>query len=293
MKKVSVLLLVGVAMAVAAQSRAMCSHHAERSIQPISAQGIARVVIHAGAGKLNVHGSSSNAIAASGTACAGNDEDLERLQLTSRRDGDALVIESATSGESWHWFGGGNGWLDTEVTVPNGVAIEIQDGSGDIEVIGTGAVEIDDGSGDIVIKNVSGKTVLHDGSGEIELSNVRGDVELRDDSGGIRANDIHGSLNIPSDGSGEIVVRGVDGGVRIESDGSGGIDIDQVARSVYIGDDGSGEIKIANVRGDVAIDGDGSGGIDVEDVDGNLRVGPNGSGGVRHERVRGQVEVRN
>jgi hypothetical protein len=155
MKTMPILLLVGVALAMAAHSRSMCSHQAPRSIQPISAQGIARVVIHADAGNLVVHGS-GNSIHASGTACADDEKDLERLQLTSRREGDALIIESAASRESWHWFGGSSGWLDTDVTVPSGVAVEIHDGSGDLEVAGTGAVEIDDGSGNIVLKDVSG-----------------------------------------------------------------------------------------------------------------------------------------
>jgi hypothetical protein len=292
MKRLSVLLLVGVGLAMAAPAWASCSHQAARSIQPSAAEGIARVVIRAGAGKLVIHGSGTNSIQAIGTACADSQEDLQRLQLTSRREGDTLTIESAVGGESWHSFGG-NGWLDTEVTVPSGVAVQVDDGSGDLEVAGTGPIEIDDGSGNIVLTNVSGKTVVHDGSGDIELRDVRGNVELHDDSGDIRASDIHGSLSIPNDGSGDIVVRAVDGDVRIQSDGSGEIDIEQVGHAVYIGDDGSGEIKIANVRGDVTIDEDGSGGIDVEDVDGNLRVGANGSGGVRHERIRGRVQIAN
>ncbi|MEJ2049266.1 MAG: hypothetical protein P8Y60_05370 [Calditrichota bacterium] len=122
--------------------------------------------------------------------------------------------------------------IDLTVKVPQKLGINIDDGSGFIEVSQTnGDLEIDDGSGDLTIRNAVG------------------DIEIDDGSGGILIKDITGKVEI-DDGSGEINISGIKGDVRVD-DGSGSIIIDDVDGNVIIEDDGSGGVHIANVTGKV------------------------------------------
>src|SRR3954468_16922125 len=141
---VAMVFALGIAAALSAWSAT--SLHAKRSIAAVSSDGIKKVVIHAGPGQLVVRGAPNDSIAVTGEANAENEADLAKLQLTSRRDGDAMIIESASE-STWHWWSSGKAWLDTEVVVPNSMQVEIYDGSGDLEVAGTGQTQIDDGSG--------------------------------------------------------------------------------------------------------------------------------------------------
>lgn len=122
--------------------------------------------------------------------------------------------------------------IDLTVKVPQKLGIDVDDGSGFIEISQTnGDLEIDDGSGDLTIRNAVG------------------DIEIDDGSGGILIKDITGKVEI-DDGSGEINISGIKGDVRVD-DGSGSIIIDDVDGNVIIEDDGSGGVHIANVTGKI------------------------------------------
>lgn len=93
--------------------------------------------------------------------------------------------------------------------MPSGLALDIEDGSGEIEISGVGATRIDDGSGSIDVRDVDGD--LTDGSGEIEVRDVR----IREDgSGSIRAVEVSGDFIVDRDGSGGISVDRIGGRVE-------------------------------------------------------------------------------
>ena len=235
------------------------------------AAGITKVVIHGESGSLDVTGTpGATQIVANGTACTSEEDFLPRMTLTLRKSGSELHID-ANIPEKTLVFGFFSARLDFAVTMPAGLPVEIDDGSGSLKVANTGSTSIEDGSGSIDVRNVRGSLSINDGSGSIEVDTVVGAVKIEDNSG-------------------ELSVRNVTGSVEIE-DGSGAISIARVEGSVHIRDDGSGSITVQNIRRDVTIDDDGSGSIEVADVGGNFTVGRKGSGGIDYERVSGRVSI--
>lgn len=246
-----------------------CRYTAPRRVTTPSA-GITKVVIHAESGSLKVDGTAgATQIVAAGTACTSEEDFLPRMNLSLRKVGSELHVEASIP-EKTVVFGFFSARLDFTVTMPAGLPVVIEDGSGSIQVSNTGATSIDDGSGSIEVRNVRGALQINDGSGSIDVDQVNGNVDIEDDSG-------------------EITVRNINGSVEID-DGSGAITVER-ADSLRIRDDGSGSITVQNVRRDVIIDEDGSGSIDVADIGGNFTVARKGSGGIDYDRVSGKVSV--
>ena len=226
-----------------------CDYTADRD-ETIDAAGAELVEIDASAGFLRVHGSEgASQIQVLGEACASSEGLLEDIRLIARRSGDRVQIVADIPENRW---GRSTARLDLTVELPSGVEVEIDDGSGEIEVRGVASADIDDGSGEIEVRDIAGDLQIDDGSGEIHVNDVGGEVRI-------------------SDGSGEIDLRRVG--------------------SVVIEDDGSGEIDIEEVYGDVMVRSDGSGSISVRDVDGDFTVRRDGSGDIDHEAVAGLVSV--
>ncbi|HYH09051.1 MAG TPA: hypothetical protein VEK11_18500 [Thermoanaerobaculia bacterium] len=241
---------------------------ARRAVTP--AAGITKIVIHAEAGSLKVEGThGATQVAAAGTACTSDEDFLPRMTLTLRKVGSELHVTTEIPDKTVV-FGFFSARLDFTVTMPAGLPVSIEDGSGSIAVANAGPTSIEDGSGSIEVRNVRGALTINDSSGSIDVDTVAGNITI-------------------DDGSGEITVKNVTGGVAIE-DGSGAISIAR-ADSVHVRDDGSGAITVQNVRRDVTIDDDGSGSIDVADIGGNFTVGRKGSGSIDHARVAGRVDV--
>jgi hypothetical protein len=247
-----------------------CQYTARRRVATPTA-GITKIVIHAESGSLEVTGTPGvTQIVADGTACTSDDDFLPRMTLSLRKVGSELHVD-ANIPDKTVVFGFFSARLDFAVTLPAGLPVSIEDGSGWTKVSNTGATSIDDGSGNLEVRNVRGPLVIHDGSGSIEVDTVNGDAKIEDESG-------------------ELSVRNVSGSVEIE-DGSGAISVARIEGSVRIRDDGSGSIDVQNVRRDVQIDEDGSGSVEVVDVGGNFTVGRKGSGHIDYERVSGRVSV--
>jgi hypothetical protein len=218
-----------------------------------NAAGATRIVIEAAAGSLRVNGKSgSREVRATGTAFASTRRLLEEVTLTvERRGGDVVVVVDIPDDDGWD--DDMQALLDLTVDVPDDIALRVEDGSGEAEVIGTGALEIVDGSGALRLERIGGALSVVDGSGELEIGKVRGDVRVRDGSGEIEVRDVTGSLTIESDGSGEIDVDGVTGRVHVEADGSGSINARNVGGDFVVDRKGSGGIRYRDVKGEVVI----------------------------------------
>jgi len=122
--------------------------------------------------------------------------------------------------------------IDLTVSLPAGVALAVDDGSGSIDIRDIeGSVVIEDGSGELHVENVRGDLEVDDGSGEIEIRGVTGDVRIDDGSGTLRVVEVGGSLTI--------------------DDGSGSIDIDGVGKDLALKETGSGSLHFRNVKGRV------------------------------------------
>ncbi len=218
--------------------------------ESVDAAGAATIRIDAAAGSLQVVGASGASEArVRGEVCASSQSLLDDVTLTVERNGDRVDI--AVDIPDRHW-GRSYARLNLDIEIPDDIKVEIDDGSGSIEVQAVASTQIDDGSGSIEVRDVRGDLRIDDGSGSIHVDGVTGEVHVRD-------------------GSGEIDVRR--------------------AGSVIVDEDGSGSIEVAEVDGDVMVRDDGSGSITVSDIGGDFTVRDDGSGGIRHSAIGGRVSV--
>lgn len=140
--------------------------------------------------------------------------------------------------------------IELTVAVPKNLRLQIEDGSGWIDVSDLDAnLDIKDGSGSIKIRDVQGNAVIEDGSGKIQIVDISGNLEVKDGSGSIQVDRIKGNVRLV-DGSGDIIIKDIDGNLAIR-DGSGGIEIKHVSRNVLIKEAGSGSVEIDGVKGKV------------------------------------------
>lgn len=220
----------------------------------VSAAGIRLLAIAAGSGELRVEGEPGlEEVVIVGHACASREEDLDELRVTVEDVGsDGLEIVTHYPDEE-RWTGSDRtARIDLTVRMPLGMAVEIEDSSGEMTVSGTGPLRIDDSSGSIRVSRVEGDLRIDDSSGDLEVVDVAGHVEIDDGSGGLEVRDVQGVVRL-RDSSGDIDVADVDQDVLIESDGSGGIDVREVGGDFVVERDGSGGIRHSGVRGSVDI----------------------------------------
>jgi len=246
------LILPALCLLLATGARADDCEYSEPHDIDIPLDGAMHARIEATAGFLHIRGREGlERVEVRGTACAAHRSDLESLHLTVDRRGDGIrVIAKIDDHGSWH-----NGpWLDLTIAVPSHLALEVRDGSGEIEAFDIGSIDLEDGSGEVV------------------LERVHGDVRIEDGSGALDVREVEGMVLVARDGSGEITIRNARRDVEIRSDGSGGIDISDVEGSVWIGSDGSGSIRADHVAGDFLVRNDGSGGISFAAIGGRVEV---------------------
>jgi hypothetical protein len=140
--------------------------------------------------------------------------------------------------------------IDLIVRVPKNLQVQINDGSGQIDVSDLDAhLEIKDGSGSMNARDIQGNVKIEDGSGKIHIADIRGNLEVKDGSGSILVERIRGDVRLV-DGSGPMTIKDIDGNLTVR-DGSGGIEIMNVTRDVLIKEAGSGTLEIDGVKGKV------------------------------------------
>jgi len=184
-----------------------------------------------GAGSLEVRGVQGLREArVTGTACASTSQLLGAIDVTVRREGGRVLVETEFPE---NWRGNEQSRIDLLIEVPVGVGVDIADGSGPMEVSGVGDLEVVDGSGELRISNISGSVTVEDGSGSVEITDVRGDVRVEDGSGEVTIRDAGGSVDV-KDGSGSIDVRGVRGSFTVSADGSGDVEYRNVTGRVDV-----------------------------------------------------------
>lgn len=211
--------------------------------------GATRVVVTAGSGRLEVVGVAGLRQArVRGKACASDRGLLSDIRLTATRNGNELRIRA--NDQDHNFRNREYARLDVVIEVPAGMDADIEDGSGELDLMGLGGVVLTDGSGSISGEDLGGIDI-EDGSGEIVLRNIKGDVRIEDGSGEIDLRNVQGKVDI-RDGSGEITLLKVLRDVLI-SDSSGGIEVDDVGGSFTVRNDSSGSISHHAVKGAVDV----------------------------------------
>lgn len=212
--------------------------------------------VYAVAGDLKVVGKSgSDQAIISGKVCASKEAWLEESRINASGGKHATIEVDLPSGnKGWSFSGKNYVWMDLHVEMPDNLALEVKDSSGDMHLKNIAAVEVQDSSGDIEIEAALGPISISDSSGDIDVDKAEGDLTIESDSSGdIYANDIHGSV---------LVVK----------DSSGNIDVSDVSDNVVVEKDSSGDIKATHVGGDFRVLKDGSGRISSSDVSGEIQV---------------------
>jgi hypothetical protein len=207
----------------------------------LDARDLRMLKIDAGAGFLEIEGSSGDTIEVVAEIIADDGD----YRFTLDRRGDRAVLISEVEPLAG-FFVAKHARIDLTVKVPARLALDIDDGSGHIELKGMRAMTaIDDGSGEITVRDHRGDLSIDDGSGPIDVSDVTGKVKIHDGSGPINVRNVVGNLRI-KDGSGPMEIKKIDGRVTLR-DGSGPIDVSDITGGLNILDSGSGGVSTRNI----------------------------------------------
>jgi DUF4097 and DUF4098 domain-containing protein YvlB len=261
---------------VAAQAWDGCKFGADRAAG-VDARGVDKVVIRAGAGDLKVVGRSNAVrVEARGTACAAKQELLDQVQLSVRREGNTVIVETTLpqDNDGWSWGNNDYAYIDTGIALPANIPVEAIDSSGDSEFEDLQELKLQDSSGDLEVRRIAGLAEISDSSGDLDVTDA-GSVRLRDSSGDIEVRDIRGEVEVESDSSGDIEISNVSAAVRVRQDSSGSIRVEDVKGSVIVDSDSSGDIYAGRVTGDFTVSEDSSGTIGHESIGGSVQVPSN------------------
>ncbi|MEW5930519.1 MAG: hypothetical protein AB1941_23920 [Gemmatimonadota bacterium] len=219
----------------------------------VDARGATRVRVDAGAGSLRIEGRSGlREVRIRGVARASDRKYLDAMRLVADRSGSEVRV-AVEIPEVRAFFGRAQRVLDLVIEVPEGMAVDVDDSSGEAEIHRVGALRVRDSSGELRIEDVRGDLDVTDSSGNVSIARVAGGVRVTDSSGELRIRDVRGGVVVDEDSSGEIDVRDVRGDVLVREDGAGGIRVDGVGGDLTVRDDGSGGVRVGRVAGTVRV----------------------------------------
>ena len=214
------------------------------------------LAINAAAGDLDVVGvSGSDQAVIRGKVCASKESWLEESNVSTSSGQYAKIdVNLPDTSGGWSLSFNNYAWMDLRIEVPESMALEVKDSSGDMFLKNIAAVDVRDSSGDIEIESARGSITINDSSGDIEIEEAGGDVTIESDSSGdIDASDINGTFLVVRDSSGDIDVSHVSDNVVVERDSSGDISVSDVGGDFRVLKDGSGSIRSNNVMGEIQI----------------------------------------
>jgi hypothetical protein len=237
-----------------AAGAAECKYSAPRTLHDDLA-GIHRVQIELHSHDLHLVGAgNSSGLQVSGRACASSQSALDNLQVTSRREGDQLIVDIGGHNTfNVGLFGVSYAYLDLQAQLPANMMVSLHTGSGDAYVTGLAQLDTETGSGDLHVDHIAGNVSVTTGSGDVELSDV-------------------GSVRAGSVGSGDLKMRNVRDGVNVGNVGSGDVTVEHVGGSVHVDTIGSGDVAAKDVRGDLVVAAKGSGDVTHSDIGGKVSV---------------------
>ena len=273
MRLACTLLLLALAPASALAWGDGCKLRADRAAG-VDARGVEKVVIRSGAGDMKVVGRGNAVrIEARGTACAGKQEMLDATQISVRREGNVVYVETTLPQDdsSWSWGNNDYAYIDIGIALPSSIPVEATDSSGDAAFEDLNALTLQDSSGDLDLDRIAGLLDVGDSSGDIEIKGA-GSVRVRDSSGDIEIEEVRGDVEVSLDSSGDIEIARVDGSVNVKQDSSGTIRVEDVKGSVIVDSDSSGDIYAGRVSGDFTVSEDSSGSIEHESIGGKVSV---------------------
>lgn len=300
------------AVSCSAVAADQCRYSAPRNAE-LDAAGLKLLAVQIGPDDLTIHGEPGlTRVVVKGTACASEQKWLPGITLEAARHGDTanVVAHDGDRGIVISLFGNSYAYLKLDVSVPQSLAVKLQEGSGDAQANNLAALDATLGSGDLKVQGVAGRFALRVGSGDVgahgvgsldlsslgsgdvNVDGVRGDARIGAvGSGDLILSSVTGNVSIGSLASGDIKVNGAGGSLKADSIGSGDLVARDVKRDVTVGAIASGDVSITNAGGNVHAGSLGSGDFGADGVGGDFSVASVGSGDVRHHGVKGKVNV--
>lgn len=251
-----------------------CRLRADRAAG-VDAKGVEKVILRTGAGDMKVVGRGNAVrIEARGVACAAKQELLDAAQISVRREGNVVYVETDLPQNQQGWSDNEYAYIDIGVALPSSIPVEATDSSGDADFEDLQALTLQDSSGDLEVDRIAGLADVSDSSGDINIKNA-GSVRVRDSSGDVEVDEVRGDAEVVVDSSGDIHIAQVDGNVKVRQDSSGGIRIEDVKGSVDVDSDSSGDIYAGRVKGNFTVSEDSSGTIEHSSIGGSVSVPSN------------------
>ncbi len=217
------------------------------------------LAINAAAGDLEVRGvAGTDKAVIHGKLCVSKKNWLDEaeIQTVSGARAEINVKLPDTSG-GWSFLGNNYALLDLEIELPQDLALEVKDSSGDAVFKNIGAINLQDSSGDIEIENATGPVSVKDSSGDINITNISNSVTVLDSSGDINVDHVAGNFTVIADSSGDINATDIDGTVLVKKDSSGDITVKRIGGDFRVLADGSGSIRAHDVQGKIQTPNDG------------------------------------
>jgi hypothetical protein len=187
------------------------------------------------AGSITVRGGTGDELQVAATRRARRLGDLDRIRVEiTPRDGGFAVEASNPRGLR-------NAWVNLEITVPRDTRLDLDTGSGSVDVArirddvklhtSSGGVDVVDISGDVDarsdsggldVQRVTGTVHAWTASGSISLTDVQGDVDAHTNSGSVTAREATGNVQLDTH-SGRVRYQGTPQGECRFTTGSGSI----------------------------------------------------------------------
>lgn len=250
-----ILVLVLLLLPLTAMASSPCKYQSPRTLR-VDLAGIHGVRIDVGSHDVHLHGSgTATDLRMDGRACASARSLLDKLQVTTRRDGDQLVIEVGQR-QGWfsiNLFGSSYAYLDVNVQLPASMPVTLEVGSGDADASGLQQLAGHVGSGDLHLHGLAGAFTGSVGSGDIVADDI-GSLDLRSvGSGDFKASSVHGDAKVGSIGSGDVTLGQVGGSVHVATLGSGDLNVHDVQGDLSLGAKGSGDVSHSGIKGKVSV----------------------------------------
>ncbi len=220
-----------------------------------------------------------------------NDMDWAReifaeMEISTRLEGDSVVIETTKKPSTSWWSGTGNRWFNViaHVQIPEEFDIDISTGDGDVSAEDlSGRARIHTSDGDISVARLDGPAIILETSDgdvvadsltadRVEVDTSDGDIDIGSITGPIAAKTSDGDIHVKLAAAGEASFQTGDGDVHIEVSQAAPLDIRT----------GDGDIDIV-VPGSLAAD------VELRGEDVELVGGLALEGSVRDGRAQGTI----
>ncbi|HLZ60420.1 MAG TPA: DUF4097 family beta strand repeat-containing protein [Ktedonosporobacter sp.] len=221
------LVLILLAALIGGAIYTMGQYVATRSSVPshtFTLNGHGKLIVTDSSGQIHIHSGSGNTVTVQATRFAyGLGDPTDPMQLDFSQDGNTLHV----MGKGWSFMG--NQGYDLDITAPDSIDLQVENGAGEIEVANiNGEMDLHTGSGGITASHLAGKMKLQTGNGGINIHDLSGQIDLQSGNGDIQAS----QMKLQDEGE----IKTGNGGIRLDGildpnahyrleTGSGGVEV--------------------------------------------------------------------